>query len=76
MERTSNGGHRVLSDAAGPRWVPIEEVTGFHEKIGRNTGYILHPEEVLADNFALMVQGVSDVKSPEILDHIRAAIAK
>jgi len=76
VERTSNGGHRVLSDAAGPRWVPIEKVTGFHEKIGRNTGYILHPEEVLADNFALMVQGVSDVKSPEILDRIRAAIAK
>jgi hypothetical protein len=76
VERTPDGGHRVLTDASGPRLVPIEKVMGFHEKIGRNTGYILHPEEVLADNFALLVQGVSDVKSPEILERIRAAMAK
>ena len=76
VERTPNGGHRVLTDASGPRLVPKEKVMGFHEKIGRNTGYILHPEEVLADNFALLVQGVSDVKSPEILERIRAAMAK
>ncbi len=76
VERTPNGGHRVLSDASGPRLVPMEKVTGFHEKIGRNTGYIIHPEEVLADNFALLVQGATEVKSPGILDRIRAAMAK
>jgi hypothetical protein len=76
VERTPDGGHRVLSDVAGPRMVPIEKVTGFHEKIGRNTGYILHPEEVLADNFALIVQGIATAKSPEILDRIRVALGK
>jgi hypothetical protein len=27
----------------------------FHRQIGRNTGYIIHPEEILADNFAAAV---------------------
>lgn len=76
VERTPDGGHRVLSDATGPRMVPIEKVTGFHEKIGRNTGYILHPEEVLADNFALIVQGITTAKSPEILDRIRGVMGR
>ncbi len=76
VERTPDGGHRVLTDANGPRMVPIEKVTGFHEKIGRNTGYILHPEEVLADNFALIVQGIITAKSPEILDRIRGAMGR
>lgn len=76
VERTPNGGHRVLTDATGPRMVPIEKVTGFHEKIGRNTGYILHPEEVLADNFALIVQGINTAKSPEVLDRIRSAMGR
>jgi hypothetical protein len=30
------------------------EVAGFYEKIGRNTGYIIHPDEILADNFVLL----------------------
>jgi len=76
VERTPDGGHRVLTVAAGPRMVPIEKVTGFHEKIGRNTGYILHPEEVLADNFALIVQGITTAKSPEILDRIRGVLGR
>ena len=27
----------------------------FQRQIGRNTGYIIHPEEILADNFSLIV---------------------
>lgn len=32
----------------------------FHRQIGRNTGYILHPDEILADNFALLVTGETE----------------
>lgn len=45
----------------------LEEVSGFYEQVGRNTGYILHPEEILADNFALLLQSNWDVPSPEVL---------
>jgi hypothetical protein len=39
----------------------------FLEQIGRNTGYIIHPDEVLADNFVLLASGASQVASPQIL---------
>jgi hypothetical protein len=46
-------------------------VSGFFEQVGRNTDYIIHPEEILADNFALLITGGSNVRSPEIQDKIR-----
>lgn len=50
--------------------VEPKEVTGFFEQVGRNTDYIIHPEEILADNFALLVTGKRDVSSPEILQRV------
>lgn len=49
----------------------IGKVEGFFEQIGMNTGYIIHPEETLAENFVLMVKGAKNVKSPEILEKMR-----
>ncbi|HTD04228.1 hypothetical protein [Undibacterium sp.] len=56
-----------LSDENGPRLVEVKDVTGFFEQIGKNTGYIIHPEEIAADNFAMLV--LQDVKpaSPDII---------
>lgn len=48
----------------------------FREQIGGNTGYIIHPEEILADNFALLVLGKGDLPSPEIPEKMRAAFAE
>ena len=41
-----------------------DDVPDYFAKIGRNTGYIIHPEEVLAENFVLLVRGKSDVPTP------------
>lgn len=50
------------------------------EQIGRNTQYIIHPEEVLADNFALLVLSETEVETPELLrkleQALRQAVAK
>ena len=54
------------SGNAGTRLVDPKEVTGFYEQVGKNTDYIIHPEEILADNFALMVMKKSDLPSPAI----------
>lgn len=43
----------------------VPEVTGFFEKTGKNTDYIIHPEEILADNFSFLL-GEVDVPNPEI----------
>jgi hypothetical protein len=45
-----------------------EEVSRFFEQVGRNTNYVIHPEEILADNFALLVLDEHNVPSPEILE--------
>jgi hypothetical protein len=57
-----------------PWLVDASEVQGFHEQVGRNTGYIIHPEEVLADNFVLLVRRERDVPSPKILERMDALL--
>ena len=49
----------------------IEEIGNFYEQIGKNTNYIIHPEEILADNFALLVMG-QKVSSPWLLDKLKS----
>ena len=66
---------RSANAAAGDVLKP-QDVTGFFEQVGQNTKYIIHPEEILAENFALIVQERSDVPSPEILQRLRAILAQ
>jgi len=44
-----------------------EQVSGYFEQIGRNTRYIIHPEEILADQFVMLIQGANKPASPEAL---------
>ena len=62
------------SASSKPEIVAPEQVSGFFEQVGRNTTYVIHPEEILADNFALLVLGQKDVPSPDILDRMRATL--
>lgn len=57
-----------------PGLVEVEEVSGFFEQIGRNSSYIIHPEEILAVNFALMVTGETEFPSPEVAESIRSVL--
>jgi hypothetical protein len=56
--------------------VPITKLAGFFEQVGRNTGYIIHPEEILADNFAHLLTQSDDLKSPEIVSKMRGFFAE
>ena len=38
-----------------PILLDIKEIDGFYDKVGRNTEYIIHPAEILADNFRLLL---------------------
>lgn len=58
-------------DGDAPRLVAAGAVSGFFEQVGRNTQYIIHPEEILADNFVLLVFSQKNVPSPEILNKMR-----
>jgi hypothetical protein len=59
------------TSAAQPILAMPEEVSGFFEQIGRNTNYVIHPEEILADNFALLILDEHNVPSPEIIEKMR-----
>jgi len=50
------------------------QLDGFMQQIGANTGYIIHPEEILADNFALIALNRNDVPSADIQDKIKAVL--
>ena len=38
-----------------PQLLDVADIADFSAQIGQNTGYIIHPEEVLADNFAFLL---------------------
>jgi hypothetical protein len=51
-----------------------DDVEGFFEQIGRNTDYIIHPEETLANNFVYLMMAKQDLKNPEIPKKIEAVL--
>ena len=57
------------------RLLPIAH-PAYQQRIGKNTGYTIHAEEVLADNFKLLMQGERDVPSPEILQNVENVLRK
>jgi hypothetical protein len=58
---------KPIYDGQKPKLVGLQEVAGFFEQVGRNTDYIIHPEEILADNFSLLVLQEHNLPSPAII---------
>jgi hypothetical protein len=59
-----------------PILLPAEQVPGYFDKIGANTDYVIHPEEILADNFALLVQGSGGVESKWLIEEMRDVLGR
>lgn len=61
-----------LSDMVG-----TDSVSGFYEQIGRNTGYIIHPEEISAEHFRiLMTDADGDHDNPEFIEALKVILAE
>ena len=63
------------------RYIDLEQVTGFFEQVGRNTPNILHPEEILAENAALLISarntdGFPAIPIPDVLTAIEQMLVK
>jgi hypothetical protein len=69
------GNVKPVMDGSTPKLVGFDRVSGFMEQVGRNTDYIIHPEEILADNFALLVLNEQNVPTPEIPRKMREILA-
>jgi hypothetical protein len=69
---------KARAPEAGPGPEP-ENLEGLFEQVGRNTRYLWHPEEILADNFALLLIGMLRgaplaVPSPEVQERLRKVL--
>jgi len=54
-----------------PVFYLFNEVTNFLDQVGTNTQYIIHPEEILADNFTELMMGQSEVPDQWLLDEMK-----
>jgi hypothetical protein len=73
----ASGAGRPVMDAGGaPKLVDVRQVAGYFEQIGRNTDYIIHPEEILAENVVQLVAPEGNVPSPEVLKRIEGVLAE
>ena len=56
---------------------PIDRLKGFYKQVGRNSmnrEQLEQPDEILADNFSMLVRGVTNVPSPEVQNRIKAVL--
>ncbi len=51
-------------------------VEDYARQIGKNTNYIIHPDEILADNFVLLVRGEKNVPTPRIVEEMEKLLGK
>jgi hypothetical protein len=64
------GNHRPLLVSGQPTLYEPAQVPGFFEQVGRNTNYIIHPEEILADNFVMLLHGRANLPSPHVVQRL------
>jgi hypothetical protein len=65
------GGQPVIVTVA-----ELANVSGFFEQIGNNTSYILHPEEILAENFVLLLNQTISIPNPEIITKMKEILSQ
>ncbi|CAF1259998.1 unnamed protein product [Adineta ricciae] len=59
------------------QFLSYENTKDFYKQIGQNTHYIIHPEEILADNFVLWIKSTENqqqIITPEIIYQINQII--
>ncbi len=59
-----------------PRLLDSSEAQGFLEQIGGNTDYIIHPDEILAENFVYLVKGTTNLATPQIVDELKKVLGQ
>lgn len=67
---------KIALEGSPPKLADMKRVSGFMEQVGKNTDYIIHPEEILAENFALLVLKENNVPSPAILQKMSEVLTR
>lgn len=64
------------SDKLSSILIDPDRTPDFFEQIGRNTSYVIHPDEILADNFVHLVNKKDNLPNPEIVEKMRELLRK
>lgn len=59
-----------------PRLLSPREAPDYMRQIGMNTGYIIHPEETLADNFWMLVLSAPGLRDPWVPEKMKELLQK
>ena len=73
IEKQSADWHFKLENGK-PVLLDPRKTASYAKQIGENTNYIIHPDEILADNFVLLVSGQQDVKTPRIIQQMATVL--
>lgn len=76
VEREVAGPWQPRLENGDPVVIDPKKEPAFYEKIGKNTAYIIHPDEILAENFERLIMGTKNLPTPRIIDDMKAALAK
>lgn len=52
----------------------MDQVSKFYEQVGRNTEYIIHPEEILAENFVYAIHGKKNLPDQHLVEKIKKVL--
>lgn len=52
----------------------LDDATDFYTQVGKNTSYVINPEEIMADNFAFTLIGKKDLPNPEIIQNTQKVL--
>ncbi len=69
VEQQAGRWRPVLIDGE-PVLIAPDQSKSFAEQIGQNTKYIIHPDEILADNFVHLIMQTEKLASPQIVERM------
>ncbi len=70
VEKTNDTWQYKSNDTGEPVLFELNELPNYRRETGDNTGYVIHPEEILAENFVLLVQGSQSVQSKWVIEEM------
>ena len=60
----------AVTDDGEPQLLDPKKTPSFTKQIGGNTGYIIHPDEIMADNFVHLIHRTKELKTPGIVKQL------
>ncbi|WP_053991277.1 hypothetical protein [Mangrovimonas sp. TPBH4] len=66
----------AILDGGRPIILDYSEVNGLYEKIGKNTGYNIHQEEVTADHFSMALNDIKNLPDQHLVDKLDEILIK